>query len=139
MKLMNNVIVSAQLSIILFSIWKFRFRPSNGWWLIVYPLYYEPRGRSYKHSTIVNYDSSLHCPVWKNSQYFLKNGPFPASFYLRLFNTVDSKQMFHIKVCLLMNGFEPRTSGVGSACSFNWVTTTANSPIVWDWLCSLQA
>ena len=43
---------------------------------------------------------------------FVKNGPFPAFFlYFRLFNTVDSKQMFNKS--LPMPGFKPRISGVG--------------------------
>ena len=37
------------------------------------------------------------------------NGPFPASYYFRLFNTVDRKQMFNIYF-LPMTGFELRTA-----------------------------
>ena len=49
----------------------------------------------------------------------------PLILYFRLFNAVDRiTNMFDIKV-LPMTGFEPRTSGVGSDCSTNWVTTTA--------------
>ena len=33
--------------------------------------------------------------------------------------TVDSKQMFNINNFLLMTGFEPRTSGIGSDRSTN--------------------
>ena len=43
--------------------------------------------------------------------YFLKNGPYPASFSLLLSfqYTFDSKQMFNINKFLPMTGFEPRT------------------------------
>ena len=48
-----------------------------------------------------------------NSECILKNWAIPGLFllYFRLFNTVDSKQMFDKS--LLMTGFEPRISGVG--------------------------
>ena len=59
---------------------------------------------------------------WGN-QYLsiVKNGPFPASFslFLSFQYTVDSKQMFNINNFLLMTGFEPRTTGIGSDCSTN--------------------
>ena len=42
----------------------------------------------------------------------------PLFHNFRLFNTVDSKQMFYIKVA----GFEPRTFGVGSDRSTNSAT-----------------
>ena len=44
-------------------------------------------------------------------------------FPLRLFNTVDS-MLTNVLLykCLLMTGFEPRISGVGSDCSTNWAT-----------------
>ena len=53
--------------------------------------------------------------------FFLKNGPFPASFSLfsSFQYTVDSKQMFDIKKCLPMTGFQPRISGFGSDHSTN--------------------
>ena len=41
----------------------------------------------------------------------------PFSLYFRLFNTVDSKQMFNKS--LPMTGFEPRISGVGADRSTN--------------------
>ena len=49
------------------------------------------------------------------------NGPSPASFSLfsSFQYTVDSKQMFNINTFLLMTGFEPRTSGIGSDRSTN--------------------
>ena len=49
---------------------------------------------------------------------FLKNGPFPASFFLfsSFQYTVDSKQMFEH---LPMTRFEPRTIGIGSDHSTN--------------------
>ena len=44
-----------------------------------------------------NHGATAAAPIWSN---FLKNGPFPASYlYFHLFNTVDNKQMFYIKVC----------------------------------------
>ena len=33
---------------------------------------------------------------------------------------------------LPMNGFEPRTSGVGSNCSTNWATTTARGKLLFE-------
>ena len=45
--------------------------------------------------------------------------------YFRLYNTVDSKQMFDKS--LPMTGFEPRIFGVGGDRSTNWATTTAQS------------
>ena len=53
-----------------------------------------------------------------NNVFFSKNRPFPASFYFRIFNTVDSKQMFNI-IFLPMAGFEPRTSCIESNHSTN--------------------
>ena len=53
--------------------------------------------------------------------FFKKNGPFPASFSLfsSFQYTVDSKQMFYINKFLLMTGFKPRTTGIGSDHSTN--------------------
>ena len=53
--------------------------------------------------------------------FFYKNGPFPASFslFLSFQYTVDSKQMFDINKFLLMTGFDPQTSGIGSDRSTN--------------------
>ena len=61
----------------------------------------------------------------KNS--FLKKWTIPGLFFLyfRLFNTVDSEQMFDKS--LPMTGFEPRISGVGGDRSTNWATTTAQA------------
>ena len=55
---------------------------------------------------------------------FLKNEPFPPSFFFIFvfLITVDSKCSIYF---LPMTGFEPRTSGIGSDCSTNWATTTA--------------
>ena len=54
---------------------------------------------------------------------FLKKGPFPASFS---FIFVFSIQLtVNVQYFLLMTGFEPRTSGIGSDSSANCVTTTA--------------
>ena len=50
---------------------------------------------------------------------FFQNGPFPASFWS--FQQLTIRQY---KI-LPMVGFEPKISGIGSACSANWVTTTA--------------
>ena len=49
------------------------------------------------------------------------NGPFPASFSLFSFfqYTVDSKQMLNLNNILLMTGFKPWTSGIGSNRSTN--------------------
>ena len=47
-------------------------------------------------------------------------------FFIYPFNTVDSKQMFNSKI-LLLTGFEPRTSGIGSDHSTKWATSTAQS------------
>ena len=59
----------------------------------------------------------------------LKKWAIPGLFF-SLFSsfqyTVDSKQMFNINKFLLMTGFEPRTSGIGSDRSTNWATTTAH-------------
>ena len=58
---------------------------------------------------------------YSRGKVFLKNGPFPASF--SLFSsyqyTVDSKQMFDMNNFLLMTGFEPWISGIGSDRSTN--------------------
>ena len=63
--------------------------------------------------------------------FFLKNGPFPASFslFLSFQYTVDSKQMFDTNKFLLMTGFKPRTSGIGSDHSTNWATTTSHTQL----------
>ena len=45
--------------------------------------------------------------------------------YFRLFNTVDSKQIFDKS--LPMTEFEPRIFGVGGDRPTNWATTTAQS------------
>ena len=71
--------------------------------------------------------SSLSWILWINHlinlcfHCFFLNGPFPASFSLfsSFRYTVDSKQMFNINKFLLMTGFEPRTSGIGSNRSTN--------------------
>ena len=62
--------------------------------------------------------------------HLLKNGPFPASFFFIFvfyLNTVDSNQMF--KINFPMTGFEPRTSGIGSDRSTNFVTATFYSSV----------
>ena len=61
--------------------------------------------------------------------YLFKNGPSLGSFSLfpSFQNTVDSKHMFNINKVLSMTVFEPRSSGIRSDRSTNWVTTTAQS------------
>ena len=61
---------------------------------------------------------------------FLKKWAIPGLFslYFRLFNTVDSKQMFDKS--LPMSRFELRISGVGGDRSANWATTTAPVDII---------
>ena len=56
---------------------------------------------------------------FKNCFDYLKNGPYPASFF-RLLSTVDNKQMFDKS--LPMTGFEPQISGIGGDRSTNWTT-----------------
>ena len=50
------------------------------------------------------------------------DGPFPASFSLFFFNF---QLMQFVGIILPVLGFEPGITGVGSDCSTNWVTTTA--------------
>ena len=70
---------------------------------------------------------------WPPVYFFLKNGPFLASFLFSSFQyTVDIIQMFDINKFLPMTGFEPRTSGIGSDRSTNWATTT--SPVYFVWI-----
>ena len=56
--------------------------------------------------------------------FFLNMGhPRPLfSLFSSFQNTNVSKQMFNINKFLLMTGFEPRTSGIGSNHSSNWAT-----------------
>ena len=65
----------------------------------------------------------IHCSMTAPNEQAvcLKNGPFPASFYLfsSFQYTVDSEQMFNINELLPMTGFEPWTSGIGSNRSTN--------------------
>ena len=65
-------------------------------------------------------------------KFFLKNGPFPATFSLfsSFQYTDDSKQMLYN--FLPMTGFEPWTSGIGSDRSSNWATTTAQTFIFYN-------
>ena len=81
-----------------------------------------------------------HCILYVRQFYIpfcvvFKNGQFPASFSLfpSFQCTVDSKQMFNINKFLLMTGFEPRTSGIGSDRSTNWATQPLPCPfcVVW--------
>ena len=57
---------------------------------------------------------------------FFKDGPFPASFI----NFVFSILLQLVDKTLPMLGFGPRISGVGSNCSTNWATTTAQLSII---------
>ena len=64
---------------------------------------------------------NIHCLA---TLFFKKMGHSrPLFLYFRLFNTVDSKQMFDKS--LPMSGFELRIFGVGGDRSANWATTTA--------------
>ena len=57
----------------------------------------------------------------KTENYFCKVGHSRP-----LFNTVDNKQVNKCSIQLLpMTGFNPRTSGIGSDHSTNWVTITS--------------
>ena len=57
----------------------------------------------------------------KDRKLFLLSGPLSASF-----NTVDNKQVNKCSIQILpMTGFNPRTSGIGSDHSTNWVTITS--------------
>ena len=61
------------------------------------------------------------------SRYFLKNGPYPASFFV--FSTQLTVNKCSTKV-LPMTGFEPRNSGVRGDRSTNAVTTTVRSYLI---------
>ena len=55
--------------------------------------------------------------------FFLKNGPFPASFFIFVFSI---KLTVNVQYKLLpMTGFELQTPGIGSDRSTNLATTTA--------------
>ena len=66
------------------------------------------RGKSVEH--IINQELDLSLPLF---------------LYFRLFNAVDSKQMFDKS--LLMTGFEPQISSVWGDRSTNWATITAQN------------
>ena len=68
---------------------------------------------------------------------FLKNGPFPASFFFIFVFSIHSWQLTivqYINKFLPMTGFEPPTSGIGSDRSTNWATTTAIE--LWRYSCT---
>ena len=72
-------------------------------------------------------DCSANCaPLRKVGRRFFKKGHSrPLFLYFRLFNTVDSKQMFNIKVCRWLDSNRGLlVSVVGSDRSTNWATTT---------------
>ena len=58
-------------------------------------------------------------------------GLFCVNF--RLFNPVDNKQIILWYKSLLMNGFEPWTSGIITDCFTNWATTSFDHN--WFWPC----
>ena len=61
----------------------------------------------------------------------------PLFLYFRLFNTGDGKQ-FSLWI-VPKNGWELRTSGVGSNCSTNWATTTSYKQMTaWTLISSLS-
>ena len=73
-------------------------------------------------------DCSANCaPLRKVGRRFFKKGHSrPLFLYFRLFNTVDSKQMFNIKDCRWLDSIRGSlVSVVGSDRSTNWATTTA--------------
>ena len=78
-----------------------------------------------------NNNSALeaHSVIQLHLSALLQNGPFPASFFfISVFSiqlTINDQFNF-----LPMTGFEPRTSGIGSNHSTNWITTTAQVCIV---------
>ena len=67
----------------------------------------------------------------KYCQIFLKEWAIPGLFFFIFVFSIQMTVNIQYKF-LLVTGFEPRTSGIGSDCSTNWATTTANA-IVW-WL-----
>ena len=80
-----------------------------------------------------NCAKKIICGGWKDNQCkeccksndFL-NGPFQASFsFIFVFSIQLTVNKCSIYNFLPMTRFEPWTSGIGSACSINWATTTA--------------
>ena len=81
--------------------------------------------------TIIGY--KLKCQFGWCSTFFKKGHSRPLFLYFRLFNTVDSKQLFDKS--LPTTGFDPRTSSVGCDRFTNWGTTTARVlSFVWAFL-----
>ena len=78
-------------------------------------------------------------PYLYNALFFLKNGPFPASFeFIFIFSAVNGQNVPY-KI-LLMTRFELGTSGIRSNCSAKWVIHNAligREPLSsgqWRWL-----
>ena len=76
------------------------------------------------NSEFLNYLAKTNTPYRSQDIIVFFKLAIPGLFllYFRLFNTVDSKQMFDKS--LPMTGFEQQISGVGGDRSTNWATTT---------------
>ena len=74
--------------------------------------------------TTLTYGQFLQIRRSKLLRAFLKNGPFPSSFFFIFIFSIQLTANVQYK-CLPMSGFELRTSGIRSNHSTNWATTTA--------------
>ena len=88
--------------------------------------------KSYKLDLTIDQNSSFMRLYQFGKYLFSKNGPFPASF--SLFSSFSIQLTVNVQYkFLLMTGFEPQISGIGSKHSTNWATTTALNLVSLSW------